>query len=517
MKKKSIIQPFNFLIFAPLIFYFGKRSYLAYDEGFYALQARWMLEKNNWIIPSWFNEYNLNIDRTIAIQYLIGKSQQFFGSSSFAAHIPTTVFAILMLFMTFKLHEELIDKKGAIFSTLILSTTYIWLNFAHLATQDMIFACLITTGIYSLIKIENSSNKFYQLIFGAWIGLAFMMKTFLVAVPLISLGPYILMKNKTISKKLFCIGFLVGFIPFIFWALLINQYIDRNIIFHLLDKFNHLSNTNNFTNPFYYYLWNIPINFFPWSIFAFIGLFFNWKNKDSNTFILVYFPIILVIILSIFSTKTPYYPLQIASILSINAYTGIKEIFQSKKLEFKFKLIVGKILPIFILSSIAIFYLIYREPINLNLKEEISLITGLIIFSVSWSFLSKELNSKQKFVSLIIGPYLLSSLIVQSGLLTDRSRGIRESMEYIITRENLKDQLINVKTSDINNEKSYSKIIRISIMTPNLGEGVKNLREINSSDYIWATDSKNLNDNAEEFKVIYSDENLYPWKLLIRK
>ena len=32
-------------IFFPLIFYFGKRSYLAYDEGFYALQARWILEK----------------------------------------------------------------------------------------------------------------------------------------------------------------------------------------------------------------------------------------------------------------------------------------------------------------------------------------------------------------------------------------------------------------------------------------------------------------------------------------
>ena len=58
------------LIFFPLIFYFDKRSYLAYDEGLYALQARWILGKGNWTIPLWWGDFNL--DRTIGIQFLIG-------------------------------------------------------------------------------------------------------------------------------------------------------------------------------------------------------------------------------------------------------------------------------------------------------------------------------------------------------------------------------------------------------------------------------------------------------------
>ena len=33
---------FKLFIFIPLLFYFGKRSYIAFDEGFYALQARWV-------------------------------------------------------------------------------------------------------------------------------------------------------------------------------------------------------------------------------------------------------------------------------------------------------------------------------------------------------------------------------------------------------------------------------------------------------------------------------------------
>ena len=100
---------FKFLVFIPLIFYFGKRSYIAFDEGFYALQARWILEKGNWIIPLWWDEYVL--DRTIGLQFLIAKSQDLFGRNIFAAYLPPTVASILMLFTTYKLHEELFNKK----------------------------------------------------------------------------------------------------------------------------------------------------------------------------------------------------------------------------------------------------------------------------------------------------------------------------------------------------------------------------------------------------------------------
>ena len=67
----------RFFILAGLIFYFGERSYIAFDEGFYALQARWILDTGNWTIPMWWDEYVL--DRTIGLQFLIAKSQEIFG------------------------------------------------------------------------------------------------------------------------------------------------------------------------------------------------------------------------------------------------------------------------------------------------------------------------------------------------------------------------------------------------------------------------------------------------------
>ena len=182
LKFKNFLKLF---IFIPIIFYFGKRSYIAYDEGFYALQARWILDKGNWTIPLWFENYTL--DRTIGLQVLIAKSQEIFGRNIFWAYLPTTIAAIVMLFITYKLHEELIDKKYAFVSPLILSTTYLWFDYSHLATQDIIFSSLVTIGIFSLAKIKSRNNNLYILLFGIWIGLAFMIKTFLIAAPLISL------------------------------------------------------------------------------------------------------------------------------------------------------------------------------------------------------------------------------------------------------------------------------------------------------------------------------------------
>ena len=65
------------IIFCPSLLYFRERSYIAYDEGYYALQARWILEDNNWLAPQWWDQ--VVYDRTIGIQALIATSQRFFG------------------------------------------------------------------------------------------------------------------------------------------------------------------------------------------------------------------------------------------------------------------------------------------------------------------------------------------------------------------------------------------------------------------------------------------------------
>ena len=107
----------------------------------------------------------------------------------------------------------------------------------------------------------------------------FMMKTFLVFVPLLALLPYLLIKKDILFSKFFWIGLLIGFIPYLFWALSINPYLEKNIIFYLVEKFTILSNKNTFTNPFYYYFWNI-LQHSPMVFLHIIGTIYNlcmWK------------------------------------------------------------------------------------------------------------------------------------------------------------------------------------------------------------------------------------------------
>ena len=503
------------LIFIPIIFYFGKRSLIAFDEGFYALQARWILDQGNWTIPLWFDEYVL--DRTIGLQFLIAKSQQIFGRNIFWAYLPTTIASIIMLFITFKLHEELIGKKFAFVSPLILSTTYLWFDYSHLATQDIIFSSLVTIGLFSLAKIKSRNNSIYIFLFGLWIGLAFMMKTFLVAVPLTSLLPCLFLKKNLFLTKFFWLGLLVGFIPFLIWTISINQYLDQNIIFYLLEKFNILSNKNTFTNPFYYYFWNIPITFLPWSVFSIIGIIFNKPNCKDEQFILIFFPLTFIVLISLFSTKTPYYPLQISSILTLNSFLGIKYLFKSKIYKSIFIFLTSKIIPIILITVAFLYYSFFQNSTSLNFKENTYLFIGLILFGLSWSLINNQTNFKNVLVILIIGPYLLTSLLLGSGLFTDRSRELRKAMEYVASLELVKNQTIKVDKSGINNSEAQSKIIRIALQTPILGDGLNSINDLNSGELSWFNESSNKSINKKSYEILFKNDTLKPWILILKR
>ena len=510
-KKHTKINP-KYLLFLPLLIYFGKRSLIAYDEGFYALQARWILEKGNWIIPLWWDEYVL--DRTNGIQILIAKSQEIFGKNHFAAYLPITIAAIIMLIITYKLHEEFFGKNHAIVSPLILATTYLWFDYSHLGTQDLIFSCLVTIGIFTLVKIKINKSNFYILLFGIWIGLAFMMKTFLVAVPLAALFPYLLTKRKLFFNKLFWLGLVIGFIPYLLWAYFIDSYLEQNIIFYLFEKFNFLSNKNDSSNPFYYYLWNIPTTFLPWSIFSIIGLISKSGENKNERFILTYFPVIVILIISIFSTKTPYYPLQISSILSLNSYLGIKYIFSSKRYKSIAVFITSKFIPLFIISLVISYIIFFKSELNFTTKENIFILLGLISFAISWCFINNKTNLNKIFITLIIGPYLLTSLVLQSGLFTDRSREIRETMDYLSSLDILKNQVINVDKTNTGNKQAQSKLIKISLLTPNLGNRIEGIENMNPSDLAWSTSSSKELYETNSYQIIYDNEILSPWKLI---
>ena len=327
MNKKIKTIP-KYFLFLPLLIYFGKRSLIAYDEGFYALQARWIIEKSNWIGPMWWNE--VTSDRTIGIQFLIAISKKLFGDSIFVIYIPIIFAAVLMIYCTYQLHKELIKDKNQIYSALILSTTFLWINYAHMATQDIVFSSLVSLGLVSTIKAYKTNSKNQIFISGSWIGLAVMLKTYLTAIPLLGLFPFLIRSN-LIYKRIFWFGTILGFLPFFIWSYKYISIYSFSTYGGLFEKLISLSKNNHFTHPFYYYFWNLSINIFPWTIPAFLGFFKASRFNMISRYFLFYYPFFILVLLSLFSTKTPYYPIQILSLISINTYIGIKYFIENNE------------------------------------------------------------------------------------------------------------------------------------------------------------------------------------------
>ena len=504
----------KYLIFVPLLIYIGKRSLIAFDEGFYAMQARWIIEKSNWVGPLFWDQ--VSSDRTIGIQFLIAISKKLFGDSLFVIYIPIILAAILMLYCTFQLHKELLEDKNPIYSALILSTTFLWINYAHMATQDIVFSSLISLGILSSIKSYKTHNKFQLLLSGSWIGLAVMLKTYLTAIPLIALFPF-LISSKIIFRRYFWIGFSLGFLPFILWSYQYISIYSFETYSGMFEKLIRLSKKNSFTNPFYYYFWNFSINIFPWSIPSLIGFFQASKLKNISKYFLFFYPICIIFLLSLFSTKTPYYPIQTLSLVSLNSYIGIKYLIDNNnnKLTYYIEKINYFCIPILIFTSILI--LSFSEKITIDERAKICIFIGVGLFTFFWLNYIIINSQKRKLNFSILGAYLLVLFIVQSGLITDKSKDFRIAIETIIKREELRNYSVEVIKSEASNDESFSKIIKIMVKTPKLGKGLNNLSELGSNNYAWTTTDVKKKRELENYRIINEDQIFYPWKLIYKR
>ena len=90
-------------------------------------------------------------------------------------------------------------------------------------------------------------------------------------------------------------------------------------------------------------------------------------------------------------------------------------------------------------------------------------------------------------------------------------------MEYVTSLDIVKNQPIKVDKSGINNTLSQSKIIRISLLTPKLGKGLDSLDQLKKSELAWTTDLKKIKNSDYSFEVIYENDILKPWKLILKK
>ena len=200
--------------------------------------------------------------------------------------------------------------------------------------------------------------------------------------------------------------------------------------------------------------------------------------------------------------------------ISLNTYIGIKYFIKNNKNNIIFYLekINFLIIPILTITFLLIIY--FSEIISLDYRSKTFIFVGAGLFSLSWATYNLLKNKKRKLYSAIIGPYLLILFLVQSGLITDKSKELRIAIEDLVENENLSNTSIEIIRPEINNDEVTSKIIKIMVKTPKIGETrIDNLSLLSRDSYAWTTKEFNKNIKLENYHLVNEDKNILPLEI----
>ena len=290
------------------------------DEPRYAQVAREMVNGGDWILMHFNGQ--IYADKPPLFFWLIAFSSylwQWFNS--FAVRFFSAFFGTLTVLLTFLLWKKLFSSRTGLFSAFILATS---VEFVYLSTRANIDATLTfftTASIFCFLKwyeyhfplsneekrSELEKTKAGRLwIYGFYtsMGLATLAKGpvgFLL--PLLVCIAYLLFQKewKKLREMKLVPGLLLFFIIIGSWYIpaLIKggrEYFDATLMHHTVERF---AKGSSHIRPFYYYLYNFPVDFLPWVLFlpgaivyGFSGV--GFERRKPFLFLTIWFGVIFL-------------------------------------------------------------------------------------------------------------------------------------------------------------------------------------------------------------------------------
>ncbi|MGB3309519.1 MAG: glycosyltransferase family 39 protein [Nodosilinea sp.] len=297
------------------------QSLMPHDEGWYAQQARWIVETGDWVTQPWWGDPVH--DRMMGIQWLIAASYKLFGVSEWSARLPGAIACWGAVMLTYAIGLRCLTPAIALWGAAILAATPIWMQASRLAIQDVPLTALELLGIWALLQAETQpEQRGWGFLAGSTVGLGFMLKSIMVIPVVIALGPYLVLEHRRHRHLLnpgLYVGLVVGMMPAIAWLAL---SVDRYGWMPIERTFGHLVSLaqEDFHNagPLYYF-WNIPLNAFPWPLLAVPGVWLGWQSPYRHKALWLGYPLVLFTLLTLFKTRTWYYPLQLLPFVALLA------------------------------------------------------------------------------------------------------------------------------------------------------------------------------------------------------
>jgi 4-amino-4-deoxy-L-arabinose transferase-like glycosyltransferase len=553
------------LPFVPLLLSAAPRSFLAHDEGYYALQARWISEGGPWLAPLWWGQPVF--DRTVGVQWLIAGAYRLFGLQAWVAHLPSLGAAVASLLLTAALARQLLapgaparspygagEAEGAggagladpspspspsssaggvglgWLSALLLALTPLWINYAHLASQDMPLLAVELLGLYALVRARTGASPWWGFLAGLSVGPAFLIKGFMVAVPLVAIAPFVgLQRRQLLVRPALWLGLVVGWLPVLAWLGLSLQAFGPEVVGGLVSKLLYLSHSDVYSGGPFYYLWNIPANTAPWVVLALVGWWQGWRGKGlgaeqgrEQRLVLLLYPLLLLVLLSAFRTKTPYYGLQLTPMLAILAAQVVQGWSQG-----------GRARPRWgawgvagfggVLAAAGLGLLAPAAPLAAALQLDPAQLPGgflpyglaALALGGSWALIPWGRRPRALLATALLGPWLALVLLVQAGLFSDRSAALRLALAEPAIVAALAQGPVAVVAPEPLSGEAHAQLILLALASPQLGPRLESAAALPAGGLAWVEGAERA--QAPDLAVIAAGETLGDWALVRKR
>ena len=315
----------SFLIFASLLIFLGRQldtGITIYDDVYYAQKAKEILNSGSlWDItfagtpafdnpplPFWF----------MALSYSI------FGVSSYAAIVPSALFATGIVFMTYRLSLLLYkDCWVAFASAFVLLFPGMFVDASRRAMIDIPLAFFVTLAFFSVFKAKD--QKPWYLVFGLAIACSILTKSVLGLFPLAIVGAFLILSRqwREVINPWFLSGSFIGLILGFSWHLINWQYYGQGFINAHFGGLIFSGRYFGGGKPFYFlgYAKDFLRNYWPWLPFALAGLVkfgkHGFKDKNETALLLFLWPVLAFLVMSMTQNQVLRYLFMIFPALAI--------------------------------------------------------------------------------------------------------------------------------------------------------------------------------------------------------
>ena len=345
---------------------------------------------------------------SVALTYkLIGKTRPY------GARVPNAIFGFLTALLVFYWASKVFSPLSGFFASLMLSTTVLFYQMSHWGIVDVALTFFITVSLFGFWEGVTRNEKYFYLFYVGAI-LAFYSKGLIgTAIPNLAVLTYLgITKNlKALFRMKLIQGTLLSLLCLSPWIIALYHYGGTEYLktFFIVNNFNRFfaHTGRGHIRPFYYYFYNLPFLFIPWSFFAPIVAITMHKKREwmkNKAFLLfLCWAGFNFVLLSLSSTKRTLYVLPLFPPLAlVFAYSFTqweKSMFSNKIQRYLFALVIVMCItetailsmPVYILKHILasiiflvpfslFFYITWRQ---IKLKHPTGTLASFILLMVA--------------------------------------------------------------------------------------------------------------------------------------